>query len=350
MNRAVLTISKQKCRATLNHIKTTLNPSTKVMAVVKANAYGCGVDRIASFLKESGVDYFAVTTVEEACDVALYAPKVPILLLSQPMMQDVSALPLNVELTVYTPEFIRSLLEATPNRNWRVHLKINTGLNRLGIKPAGLEQLWAQIQSEATLQCVGLMTHLVESENANSEKTRSQIHAFESIVTKYRQINPRFIAHIANSAALEIRPSIEMDMVRIGLEIYKDSLSLRANVVHIQSIEAGESVSYQQLYIAEKPGNIAVVSIGYADGIPSRTTGAQVLINHRLYKVVGRICMDMICVDLGSDTCEVGAIAILFDPTIKDAPSFLDWAKHTHQNPREFLCGLGSRVTREWGD
>lgn len=345
-NRATLSLSKSACIANVEKIRDTLRPQTKVMAVVKANAYGCGVGLVAPVLKQAGVDYFAVATTDEARELAKTDPETPILLLSEPLAQELDLLPHNIELTVYSQALIEVLTQMAPKRQWKLHLKLNTGLNRLGAEESMFWELWQRIEEAQNLTIVGVMTHLIESEQRQSTRTPEQLAQFSNVVSLAKTKKPTIIAHTANSAALKLGGELEFDMVRVGLALYQDALSLKTLVLHTQSLNTGDSASYQQLFIAQKPCQIAILAMGYADGIPTITQNATVMINDKIYPIVGRICMDMVCVNLGDDHCEPGDEAILFDPTQEKAPSYESWLLATRQNPREFFCGLGPRVKR----
>jgi len=346
--RAVLGLSKQDCLSNYTRIRQQVQSTTKLMAVVKSNAYGCGVDLMVPFLKELGINYFAVATTEESREVAQLDAETPILLLSEPLIDNIELLPDNIELTVYTEGLIEYLINHTPNRHWKLHLKVNTGLNRLGAGNDLFWALWSKILEADNLECVGVMSHLIESDEKGSTRTSEQVGQFKQIVDRCKLESPAILAHISNSAALKLGPDLEFDMVRLGLALYDKALSLETIVLHTQSLAAGDTVSYQQLFKATEPCQIAILSMGYADGIPTITQNATVMIHQKQYPIVGRICMDMVCVNLGKDSCQAGDIATLFNPQKPHAPLFKDWLTATKQNPREFTCGLGQRVGREW--
>ncbi len=348
MSRAQLSISKAQCLSNINNIKHHLNCHTKLLAVVKSNAYGCGVKQIVPLLREANFDYLGVATVKEAEDILAFETSMPILLLSEPLFDQWQDLPDTVEYTVYSQEFLTELINISNERPIKVHLKLNTGLNRLGASEDYFWDLWEQIQANKHIQIVGICTHLVESEVLESQKTKTQIQHFKEIIHRCRrEESSPILAHVSNSAGLAIQPSIEMDMVRIGLSLYQNVLKLETRVLYVRRVLTGETVSYSQQFTALTDTTVAILSIGYSDGIPSSTESLNVLINGNAYPVIGRICMDMICVDLGDASCCVGDIAIIFDDTNGSTHDSLhEFADKTQQNPREAICKIGERVQR----
>ena len=348
MSRAQLSISKAQCLSNINNIKRHLNCHTKLLAVVKSNAYGCGVKHIVPLLRQTEFSYLGVATVKEAVEILEFENNLPILLLSEPLFDEWHILPESVEFTVYSLEFLMQLLNNSAKRNIKVHLKLNTGLNRLGADLQCFWDLWDQMQAAPNIEIVGVCTHLVESEIIGSVKTDAQIQEFEKVVKRCKsESSSSLIAHISNSAGLAIQPSIEMDMVRIGLSLYHNVLKLESRVLHVRRVLKGETVSYSQQFTAITDTTVAILAIGYSDGIPSSTDSLCVTINGRTYPVIGRICMDMICVDLGDDSCTVGDTAIIFDDTNGSSKNTLNgYALKTKQNPREAICKIGDRVTR----
>ena len=352
MNRSQLVINLDKISENVSRIRSHLKAETLIMAVIKADAYGCGAVEIAQHLSALHVNYFGVATSSEAIKLRQHNIKLPILLLSEPLDVEVlDCLQHGVEFTVYSIEFVEQLnkLGQQLDQIIPVQVKLNSGLNRLGVEPRSFQNFLERLQHCSNLKLNGIYSHFVESHKQRSEKTQSQIKLFHQSVKPLAEQNKTdFLTHMSNSAAVLNAGEYQCSMVRVGIEFYKDALTFQSTVIHIVSIKKGESVSYDARFIAQEDTRIAIIGLGYADGISTISDNASVLINGQQFPIVGRICMDMSLVDIGDADIAVKDLCVFIGRSGDKSISLSDWSQWSQKNPREFLCGIGSRVTRKY--
>lgn len=295
----------------------------EVMAIVKANAYGHGDVEVARTALRAGATRLGVILVDEAIRLREAGIDAPILLLHEPptaRADDVVAHGLTS--CVFTPGTIAALGDAAEraHKTLRVHLKIDTGLHRLGAPVEMLGDVVAALGKEQRLEVEGVFTHFAFADQPAHPFIGEQIQRFEDALARVRALGVEpAIRHAANSAASLTRPDAHYDMVRLGIAMYglspspemtedlRPALSLRARAAMVKRVPAGEAVSYGHRYRLERPGTIVSIPLGYADGWP-RVLGnnAEVLVNGRRHPAVGTVTMDSFMADIGDDACEVG--------------------------------------------
>lgn len=359
---AIARISKSALLSNLGRVRT-LAGNARVCAVVKADAYGHGAVEIARWLEEAGVDYLAVALLEEAIELRDNGIKAPLLVLStadQANADDIVRL--GITQTVYTAEVARALSEAAvrQNRKLSVHLKIDTGMHRLGVELKDLEELAQCLTRCPGLDIEGVYSHFAEADNPDKRFSFLQLdrlHEAIAILDGYG-IRPR-IRHMANSAGLLYIPESRLDMVRPGVVLYGCSpgatpnppegftpvMKLSARISFVRTIEAGESVSYGRIFIAQRKSRIALLPLGYADGYPRGLSNvANVLVRGKRAKIAGLICMDQCLVDI-TDIPEAvpGDEATLFglpELPVGELSRLLGTVDY------EMTCGISKRVPR----
>lgn len=294
--------------------------SGKLMAVVKANAYGHGAVRISEVAEECGVDWLGVALVEEGIELRKVGTALPILVLSEPSsfegLGEYGLTPV-----VYSKEFISQLPVGTP-----VHLKVDTGLHRVGCNPEDVPARINDIRL-AGLQFQGIMTHLAGSDD------RVQLSLFDKILGGLELTPP--LVHAASSRAT-LGGYGKYDMDRCGISIYDMSLSLKSRVSFIRRVKAGEKISYGGNYLLEKDSYIAVVPIGYADGVPRGLVGFPVIVGGGLALIVS-VTMDQLILDLGDVGVKTGTEVNLL---------VSEWAEYLNTISYEVYCGIRNRVPR----
>ena len=343
-------IQTDRIRNNVQSFRESLPPLTQIIAILKADAYGLGATRLAHILG-SMVDAVGVVTLSEVRDLQGRGT-VPVILFSEPLPhEDICPLvadPL-VAFTVYSEVFLRRLSDMARQmeRTVSIHLKVNTGLNRLGFPPDQLSGLLAIIQKEGCLQVVGVCTHLGFSDHEAHPETEAQLQTFDHILSEIHALGlPFTMAHTLSTYGIQNVSNHVYDAVRIGLGLYRDAVTISAPVGHVREIQPGDWVSYEGLYRASEPHRVAVVYVGYSAGIPSDTTGMQVLIHGQRYPVIGRICMDLIMVALPqTSTIAIGDMAVLYGGEGASAITAADWAQWAGLNPREIFCRFGYRAT-----
>ncbi len=344
-----ITIDADRVRQNVKALRETLAPETHVMAILKADAYGLGALRMAGIL-DGIVDGVGVVTAAEAHGLQGHV-SVSLLLFSEPLpTEDIDALIVgNVMFTVYTLSFLARLSQRalSLDKTVAIHLKANTGLNRLGFSPELLPELLSKITSSAHIQLMGIFTHLGFADEKDHPQTELQIAVFERLSEVVR--NHGFHAvktHLLSTHGVLNVSSDGHGMVRFGLGLYVDAVTISAPIGYIHDVQAGEWVSYSGLYHAAEDHKVAVVYAGYSAGIPSNTTGMAVMIEGQRYPVIGRICMDLIMVALPQNSdFAVGQSVVLYGGDGEHAITPEDWKSWAGLNPREIFCRFGYRAT-----
>ncbi len=340
--------------------KSRLNTGTKLMAVVKASAYGHEAIVIAKKLEQEGVVYLAVAYTAEGVALRKAGIKTPILVL-HPQEQDASdCIVHQLEPNIYSFRLlvIFSKAIAKSEKKLVIHLKFNTGLNRLGFSIAAIPELLLLIQKNKQLKIASVFSHLVASEDADEKDfTLKQIQLFKEIIAEIEQeISYPFFKHLANTSGVLNYPQAHFDMVRVGIGLYgyandlkvtknlKNVANLYSIISQIHAIPKGESVGYNRSFVAEKETISATIPIGYADGIP-RAWGngvGFVFVNGKKAPVLGIVCMDMIMVDVTAIDCKEGATVVVFD----SQENLLALASKTGTISYEVLTAISQRVPR----
>jgi alanine racemase len=324
--------------------------NARIMAAVKANAYGHGLLRVAEGLQQA--DGFAVLDIGDAVRLREARFRQTMLLLEGVFTADDMKLAAeyDIETVVHSPHQL-ALLDAYPRRGYlKVWLKVNTGMNRLGFLPQEVPAVIAQLKSHASVRDVTLMTHFASADK--SDGVAAQLASFNSLVAPYNM--PR---SLANSAALLRYPATHGDWVRPGIMLFGSSpfeetsaqdlglrpvMTLASEIISVSEIRAGERVGYGGLYCADRNMRIGVVACGYADGYPRHaTTGTPILVNGQRTQTLGRVSMDMLSVDLSSiPEARPGSKVILWGEGLPVD----EVAKAAGTISYELLCALAARV------
>ncbi|BDB40668.1 MULTISPECIES: alanine racemase [Mycobacterium] len=345
--------------------------SAQVMAVVKADGYGHGATQVAYAALAAGATEFGVATVDEA--LALRADNIvdPILAwLHPPGFDFAPALHGDVEIAVSSARQLDELLDAVHRTGIRatVTVKVDTGLNRNGVSAAEYPALLTALQKAAAEHAVrlrGLMSHMVFADAPDEAINDLQARRFRDMLAYARDQGVQFeVAHLSNSSATMVRPDLAFDLVRPGIAVYGLSpvpdrgdmglvpaMTLKCPVALVKSVKAGDGVSYGHTWTAERDTSVALLPIGYADGV-IRALGnrLEVSINGRRRPGVGRICMDQFVVDLGPGRPDVaeGDEAILFGPGTHGEPTAQDWADLVGTIHYEVVTGIRGRIARTY--
>jgi len=376
--RAKAIIHLDRFKENINSVKKRIGKNRHICVPVKADAYGHGAVQIAKASLEAGASCFGVAAVSEGLALRKAGVKTPILLFSQPGPDEINDI-ISAELTPFISdaEFADTLNEYAKKarKNISVHLKVDTGMGRIGCNIKEAQELAIHIKKLSCLNLTGTATHLAVSDSSNRKDidyTKKQISGFKRAVNAIRaaRINPG-IVHAANSGAVILYPSAWFDMVRPGILLYgyksieeytapldqlkklskfrkitvEPVMELQSSVVLIKKIKKGESVSYGRTWTAEKETLIGVLSVGYADGLPRLASNRwRVVIGGELYPLIGRISMDQCCVNLGKKT----RVKRWDTATIFGSPDYAAdaLAKVTGTIPYEITCNVNKRVPR----
>ena len=362
VHQTVLEINLNAIVHNLNVYRQQLDPKTKVMAMVKAFAYGSGGAEIAGILQYHQVDYLGVAYADEGVELRKTGVDLPIMVMNPEEAAFESIVSHNLEPDIYSFEVLHAFetfLESEGLKNYPVHIEIETGMNRLGFAMEEIEQLAKRLAKSSLIKVQSVFSHLASSEDAGDDDfTLVQFARYQQAVSMLSNSLPHsFIRHLANTAAIFRFPELQLDMVRLGIGMYgidsaqthqsqlQPAASLKTTIAQLKHLKKGESVSYNRRGIVNRDSIIATVRIGYADGY-SRRLGkgvGRMLVNGQIAPVIGSVCMDMTMIDV-TDIPEIqeGDEVIVFG---KDLPvqQIAEWAGTI---PYEIMTGISQRVKR----
>lgn len=350
----------------LSCIKRYLSPGCDVLAIVKANAYGHGAEETARALARQGIGRFAVASLDEGIALRQAGISASIVVLGALFEEQVSDLVAHKLTPVVSDgQILPALAKAARSHTapYPIHLKVETGMGRLGFSSEELLSLLDNPLLQNPLQVEGMMTHLADADGKDATFTERQLGAFRIVVDQIRQRGISLpLVHAANSAAIVRFPDAHFSLVRPGIMLYgyhtlpatvpapglRPVLSLHTKIVQLRTIPRGGTVSYNGTFVATRPTRIAVLPIGYADGYSRQLSHrGSVLIRGRRASIVGLVCMDMIMVDVTDMAqLQVGETVTLIGQQGGEsiwADEVADWIGTI---PYEVLCGIGSRVPR----
>lgn len=348
----------------LQQYKKSLPPTTKVMAMVKAFAYGSGSAEVASVLQYHGIDYLGVAYADEGIELRKAGITLPIMV----MNVEVAAFELLIEHRLEPVLFSFPMLEALDQylqaqgiTDYPVHLEIETGMNRLGFLLTEIDELGHRLQSSSSFQVQSVFSHLAASEDPQEDAfTLLQADKYLKAAIRLQELVQRpFLRHLANSAAALRIPQLAMDMVRLGIGLYgvetgvglslKPVAALYSTIAQLKELEAGESISYNRKTTLQRRSRVATIRLGYADGYPRQLgNGAgKVFLNGQLAPIVGTVCMDMFMVDVTDiPSAKEGDEVELFGKNLS-VQQVAQWAGTI---PYEILTGISQRVKRVYFD
>lgn len=351
--------------------KNRVGTDTKIMAVIKTNAYGHGAVRTAKELMDD-VYGFAVATIDEAVELREAGIKNMILILGYISEDDYDALIMNdITTSLLTYEMAVSLNARAKELGQmaKCHVKINTGMNRIGF-PVDEEtvEIIKKVRELKNLESDGIFMHFATADEEDKEFSHEQYRKFTWILKRLHEENVDFaIRHCCNSAAILDLPEMKLDMVRDGITLYglypseyvrsmhsemNPVMELKSHIIFIKTVKAGEGISYGRTYITSKDTRIATVSIGYGDGYP-RTLSSKgyVLIHGKKAPITGRVCMDQFMIDVtGIDNVCVGDTVTLMGRDGDEVISAEELAELSGRFNYELVCDINSRVERVYAD
>jgi alanine racemase len=368
-------VSLQAIGRNLRRIRRHIGPKPQILAVVKSNAYGLGAVPVAKALEKAGAERFGVTCANEGVELRESGIRKPILVLTGFWPGEEKRFIANrLTPTVTRLEDVRSLERAAKSARvkspLRFHLKINTGMNRLGLLPSELDAFASALADCRHIELEGTFTHFASAEDFSARQTDEQEETFRKCLDLLRAlgVSPG-VVHMANSGAICARPSTWADMVRPGAILYgyyqsfdpphkgqeirdrlpvEPSLSLRARIITLRDLPAGQPVGYGARFVNERPSRIAVINAGYADGIlRQRTNRGCALLRGRHVPLVGAISMDLTTLDVTSvPEAALGDIVTLYGRDGSAEIKVSDVAAEIGTVTSDLLCALGRRVAR----
>jgi len=343
----------------LNFLRSLLKPNVKLMAMVKAFAYGSGSNEIASLLQYHHVDYLGVAYVDEGVELRANQVSVPIMVMNPSEESFSTMLEKNLEPEIYSMQLLKALVTFLEGRNCSIHLKIDTGMHRLGFEPNELDQVIAVLNDYPNVKVASVFSHLAGADEAKHDNfSTKQAQKFEAAAEIIKQkIGQRPLRHLLNSSGILRFPDYQYEMVRLGIGLYgidpsdkhQDRLrpvtSLKTVISQVKRVQKGETIGYGRKGSAEHQKTTATLAIGYADGY-SRGFGngiGHVLIHGKKAPVLGNVCMDMTMVDItGIPEAKEGDEVVVFGPGL----AITELAAMINTIPYEILTNTSERVKR----
>ena len=359
---SVLNIDLNAIDFNVNYFKSKLKKTTKLLVVVKAFGYGSSATKIAKHIATK-VDYFAVAYLDEGIALRNAGIENPILVLHPQKQNLEKIIEYCLEPNIYSSALLHAFIDVTKSKNltnYPIHLKFNTGLNRLGFSQKDIPSLISILNKQQFIEVSSIFSHIAASEDLNERDfTLQQINLFQEISSELiSKLNSNPFQHMLNtSGILNYAEEAQFDMVRLGIGLYgfgnseketsqlKNVLSLTSVISQIHTIKKGESVGYNRAFKAAENIKTATIPMGHADGI-SRQLGngiGYVYIQNQIAPIVGNVCMDMIMVDVTNIQCSEGDEVVIY----KNQQHMEDLTKKSNTIPYELLTAISQRINRK---
>ncbi|PZR37811.1 MAG: bifunctional UDP-N-acetylmuramoyl-tripeptide:D-alanyl-D-alanine ligase/alanine racemase [Azospira oryzae] len=342
----------------LNYFKSKLKPGTKLMAMVKAFAYGSGSEEVANLLQYHRVDYLGVAYTDEGVELRKNQITLPIMVMNPSEESFTTLMEYQLEPEIYNLQILRVLIDYLRGREIKIHFKIETGMHRLGFDEKDLEEAIHLLRANNNIHIATLFSHLAGADDEQHDDfTRQQARVFDKLSLKVmHELNIRPWRHLVNTSGIIRFPDLQFDMVRLGIGLYgvnptsenESSLqsvaTLKSVISQVKTVPAGTSIGYGRKGKAEKNTTIATIAIGYADGYSRAFSHGKgiVSINGKRAPVIGNVCMDMTMIDITNIDAKEGDEVILFGKE----PSIYEVAERANTIPYEILTNTSERVKR----
>ena len=359
VHETILEINLNALVDNLNYYRSKLKPETKMVCMVKASAYGAGSCEIAKTLQDHRVDYLAVAVADEGSELRKVGVTGSIIIMNPELSAFKTMFDYKLEPEVYSFNLLNELVKAAEKEgvtNFPIHIKLDTGMHRLGFAPSDVPELIARLKRQTSVIPRSVFSHLVGSDSKDFDAfTRKQIETFEEAAGKLQEAFPhKILKHICNTAGIERYPGAQFDMVRLGLGLYgvdpytnkilHNVSTLKTTILQIREVPQEDTVGYSRKGRLNRDSRIAAIPIGYADGLNRRlgNGNAYCLVNGQKAPYVGNICMDVCMIDVTDIDCKEGDKVIVFGD---DLPVTL-LADVLGTIPYEILTGVSNRVKR----
>lgn len=343
----------------LNFLKSCVPHKTKVLVMVKASSYGTGDTQIPYFLQENSIDYFGVAYTDEGATLRENGITLPVLVMNTEDEAFEDMVRHCLEPSIYSLHQLKrfeKFIEEKGLTDYPIHLKFETGMNRLGLDESAIEKVLEILTYSKTIRLKSVFSHLADADNSDQEFTKDQINRFKSVwVTMKDKVGDEVLFHILNSeGVVKFGKTAAFDMVRLGIALFgytakkhsslQPAITWMTTIAQIKTLNEGETIGYARTYTAKKPMRIATLRIGYADGFRRILSNGKggVYINGVFCPVVGNVCMDMTMVDVTNVDCGAGDEAEI----IGEHQSMMDFAKQMQTIPYEVMTGINKRVAR----
>jgi len=359
-------VDLENIKFNLNQVKKNIPEDTKIMAVVKADAYGHGVIPVAKAVLEGGADRLAVALPEEGKELRENDFKLPIQILGEVLPNQIPILVENDLIpTISKLDTVQKLNELAEKKDIikKVHVKIDTGMGRIGVFPDDAINFIKKVDSYDNIDIEGIMTHFAKADEEDKSYTYKQWERFQSVIDKLKEIDIKIpIKQAANSATIIDLPEFSLNMVRPGIMMYglrpshevdesfklKPALSWKAKIVYLKEVPSGTGISYGTTYVTKRKAKIATIPMGYADGFSRLLSNkGEVLINGKRAPIRGRVCMDQFMVDVTDiDNVNIGDELVLIGKQGNDELTATEMADLIGTINYEITCDITKRVPR----
>lgn len=359
-HRTYLEIDLKAIRKNINEYKNQLKDSTQLLCMVKASSYGASARQMGTFLESVGVNYLGVAYPNEGIELRNLGVQVPVMVMNADATSFVQLIENKLEPAIYSlaqlDAFIRILI-AKNRSNYPIHIKLDTGMHRLGFSEKDIDSVINLVRSQPEVKIQSIYSHLATSDETNSGFVAKQVDLFQQFSERILNAFPYpIIRHILNSEGIVNYPEHQFDMVRLGIGMYgisqnqewkkrmKPALKWMSTISQSRTLKVGEGIGYGQAFIAKEPTKVATIPVGYADGFRrSLSQGkGQVFIQNQSCEVLGNVCMDMIMVDVSSINCTTGDLVEI----IGENQTIEDFAKLLETIPYEVMTSFSGRMHR----
>lgn len=342
-----------------NYFRSKLKPETKLIAMVKAFGYGIGAYELAKTLQNQRCDYLAVAVADEGAELRANGIQMPVIIMNPEMHTFNTLFQYNLEPEIYNFRLLDAIIKDSERRgitDFPVHIKLDTGMHRLGFQPHDIEEIARRVKIQKGVQVRSVFSHLAGSDSPDLDYyTQQQVDCFQKTASKFENLlGYPLLKHILNSAGIERFPEYQFDMVRLGIGLYGISsvpgnhlqtvATLKSTILEIQELKAGETVGYSRKGILIRDSRIACIPVGYADGLDRRLSNGKgkVYVNGTLCPIIGNICMDICMIDVTDANAGEGDKVIIFGKEI----AVEEIAKTLETIPYEIFTSISPRVKR----
>ena len=352
IHETILELDLNKLANNFNYLKSKLKPDTKIIAVVKAYAYGHGDIEIASYLEKLGAHAFWVADFEEGTRIRKSGIKIPIIIANPGTKSTQQIIDNKLDVVIYNSELLH--LYGKLNKEIRIHIKFDTGMNRYGFDASEVNELVANLQKYPKLKTQSICSHLAASDNSTEDSfTNAQFQVFEKVSSSFSKgINQLIDTHILNTNGVLRFPNKEYEMVRLGIGLYgvsnDDNLqqisTLKSVISQVRIIKKGSKVGYDASFLAKEDMKIGVVPFGYADGLNRKLSinNGVIIVQNIACPIIGKISMDSCMIDLKGTTAKIGDEVVIFG----DKNTISSIANKLSTIPYEIFSSLNRRIKR----
>jgi alanine racemase len=361
--RTWIEVDTKKLKHNISLMKSKLRKGVAFLVVVKANAYGCGVKEVSEIAVKAGASFLGVAYIEEAISLREFGIKSPILMLTQPFDSDLnSVVDYDITPTIYSLEIASKLskLAKQKKKEVKIHIKIETGLNRLGVSPKDAQSFISQLSSLPNISIDGIYTHFADAYKDGLALSRRQLEIFKNVISRI-PFKIKYI-HAANSAAIAWLPESQFNLVRFGLctyglepsneQIYKPRLkkvfTWKTRVLSIKNIKKNENVGYGNTWHASRNMKIAIIAVGYADGFRRTPNNyGQVICKGKNIPIIGNVMMQQSIIDVTSiGRVSIGEEIVIIGRQGKEVITPEDVATKTGTINEEILTSISGNIPR----